>query len=111
LLLIGIPGNPVSSAVGFEFFLKPLLLGMLGAKTPPVRSLPLRESVEKPEGLRCFLRGKREEEGIRALPGQGSFMIHSLMEAEAWIELPEEGSRFPVGTRVRVHPLERDHSW
>jgi molybdopterin molybdotransferase len=109
LILFGIPGNPVSSAVSLEFFLRPYLRSLLGLESPVGHWGVLAADQEKPEGLRCYLRakwGQEERERVRALSGQASFMIHSLLEADLWIELPESGSRIPAGTRVRIHPLE-----
>jgi molybdopterin molybdotransferase len=111
-ILIGIPGNPISSAVSFEFFVKPYLRDLLSLHSPDPEWAVLSAPVEKPEGLRCFLRGKwlPELDGSRrveALPGQASFMIHSLLDADVWIELPEEGSVVTEGCRVRVHPIPR----
>jgi molybdopterin molybdotransferase len=109
-VLIGIPGNPISSAVSFNFFVKPYLRSILSLKVPVEEWAELAAPIEKPEGLRCFLRGRwsSEKNGIRrveALPGQASFMIHSLLDAEVWIELPEGGQIFSEGSRVRIHTI------
>ena len=109
-VLIGIPGNPISSAVSFEFFVKPYLCSILSRKSPMPEWAELSAPVEKPEGLRCFLRGRWSAgqggiQRVEALPGQASFMIHSLLEAEVWIELPEGGQTFSAGSRVRIHTI------
>lgn len=109
-LLIGIPGNPISSAVSFEFFVKPFLRGVLTLDSPLPEWAELSSPVGKPEGLRCFLRGRwvKVQGGnlqVEALPGQASFMIHSLLDADLWIELPEEERDLAAGSRVRIHPI------
>ena len=114
-VLVGIPGNPISSAVSLEFFVKPYLNGVLSNRIPEAEWAVLGAEIEKPEGLQCYLRGRwrPDESGsprVEALPGQASFMIHSLLEAELWIELPEEGGFFSEGSRVRIHPIRKGAS-
>lgn len=102
--VFGLPGNPVSSVVGMRFFVTPVLRDLLGQpEEPPIRCR-LKNPADKPEGLRCFYKARRHELGaIEVLPAQGSFQIHSLLTADCWAVLPEEGARMNAGAEVDVY--------
>ena len=60
-LFFGMPGNPVSTAVALRFFVSPVLRFFLGqAPESPLRAR-LSAAIEKPEGLRCFYKGKLKQ--------------------------------------------------
>jgi molybdopterin molybdotransferase len=105
-LVFGLPGNPVSTVVGLRFFVEPCLRSLLGRPDEaPFRS-KLSADVEKPEGLRCFFKARRSADGsVEVLPGQASFQIHSLLSADCWAVLPEEGDALKAGAGVDVYPL------
>ncbi len=95
-LLIGMPGNPVSTVVALRFFALPFLRRLLGQpRERPLRARLVGET-HKPLGLRCFLKARVSlgPQGLlaQALPGQASFQIKPLLDANAWLVLPEEGS-------------------
>jgi molybdopterin molybdotransferase len=102
--VFGLPGNPVSSVVGMRFFVTPVLRDLLGqSEESPIRCR-LKNAVDKPEGLRCFYKARRlEASAVEILPAQGSFQIHSLLSADSWAVLPEEGSHMKAGAEVDVH--------
>lgn len=103
-LIFGLPGNPVSSVVGMKFFVEPCLRDLLGQpEQSPIRCR-LSSTVDKPEGLRCFYKARRREFGsVEILPGQASFQIHSLLQADCWAVLPEAGSVMKSGAEVDVY--------
>lgn len=102
--IFGLPGNPVSSVVGMKFFVEPCLRDLLGqSEEPPIRCR-LDKRVEKPENLRCFFKARRRPFGsIEILPAQASFQIHSLLAADCWAVLPEEGGHINSGTEIDVY--------
>ncbi|MBI5245731.1 MAG: molybdopterin molybdotransferase MoeA [Elusimicrobia bacterium] len=104
--VFGLPGNPVSSVVGFRFFVLPCLRELLGqSEESPIRCR-LKNKTDKPEKLRCFFKARRLEDGkIEILPGQASFQIHSLLAADCWAVLPEEGVSIPADRLVDVFDL------
>lgn len=87
---MGLPGNPVSSAVTFELFGRPALLAMQGATRVRRRRIAVRlgQDVESPRGLESYLR-VRLEDGDDGIPvawlsgNQGSSMLQSLAAADA----------------------------
>ena len=106
----GIPGNPVSTAVGLRFFVEPYLRACMGTEREVGWILPLERDAVKPEGLRCFFKsvlvsGEAGMLAVRVLPGQESFRVAPLLCADSWAVLPEEGARVAAGTRVRVFPI------
>ena len=107
-LFFGLPGNPVSAAVGLRFFVDPALRAM--RDQPPERPLrvPLAVDVRKKVGL-CHLQRARLAAdaqgrlGVRPLPGQESFRILPLARANAWAVLPEAADVLAAGTMVEVY--------
>jgi len=110
-LLLGFPGNPIAGAVAYRFFLEPLLRTLLGAAAEKPLRLGLTSDVKKPEALRCFWRARLESEPdtgptVRALVGQESFRIRTLVEATHWAVLPEGTALCRAGDVVEVWPLD-----
>lgn len=108
--VFGLPGNPVSTAVGASFFVTSYLNALRGEPTQRVLSVPCSHSIKKPQGLRSFFKARIESANgvsrVRILPGQGSYMLHSLLEANCWAVLPEEGDLLEEGTNIEVHLWE-----
>jgi molybdopterin molybdotransferase len=108
-LFLGLPGNPISTVMAARFFVDPLLRCLMGRAPETPRRARLAERVDKPAGLRCFFKGALEEsvDGPRArcLPGQASFQIKPLLDADCWVVLPEEPETLAAGTEVEVFPL------
>lgn len=103
-LIFGLPGNPVSTVVGMRFFVEPSLRALSGQSEPSPIRCRLENTIDKPDGLRCFYKARRREFGsVEILPAQASFQIHSLLEADGWAVLPEEGSVVKAGAEVEVH--------
>lgn len=109
--IFGLPGNPVSTAVGAQFFVKPFLNQALGLGALPTRKMRLGESVKKPEGLRCFFKAETvpTDEGVvpevKVVKGQASFMLKPFIGADVWAILPETGPQIERGQWVEVMDL------
>ena len=107
----GLPGNPISTAVGMRFFVLPFLRARLGLMPEKGMSASLRNEVKKPEGLRCFYKGRAgagpDGLQVEVLQGQASYIVKSLLEANCWVVLEESGSQLPVGSRVEILPLRQ----
>lgn len=107
--IFGVPGNPVSTAVGFKFFVKPFLdFLLLGSTEIPIKAI-LDSDTKKPEGLKCFFKAKVDfqhpETRVEALQGQASFMVSPLIRSNAWVVFPESGTIVRKGTKVEVYTL------
>ncbi|MCO5143788.1 MAG: molybdopterin molybdotransferase MoeA [Oligoflexia bacterium] len=108
-VFFGLPGNPVSTAVGMKFFVSPFLRTRLGVGNDNGFSAKLKNDICKPESLRCFYKGVVElsKEGIVAeiLKRQESYVLSSLIRANCWIELPENKAELSKDSTVRIFPL------
>lgn len=107
--IFGIPGNPVSTVVGYTFFIKPFIQSILGLKSHPPLKAQLKKDVTKPEGLRCFFKANLEESNnisyVRSLGGQASFMVSPFSKSNAWVVLPEDGQIIKENSVVEVFKL------
>jgi len=109
---IGLPGNPVSTMVTFELFVRPAIRKMSGHALPYRRSVPvtLAEPVSLKPTLQHFLRGVVAHEDGRAvakLTGpQGSGILTSMVLANALLVIPEGQLETPAGASVQAILLE-----
>lgn len=101
--LFALPGNPVSSAVSFELFVRPALLAAQGATATARPRVPvvLPDGYRKPAGRAHFLRASILREGatLTAMPHakQGSAMLSSLVGCDALVEIPAETTEVAPG--------------
>ena len=112
LPVIGLPGNPVSTYVGFEVYVRPLLRTMLGARRPEPTLIPatLDADMSKPEGLHTFARGvvAGSESGrlvVRSTGNQRSNLLGSIARADCLIHLPADWVDAPADADVMVQML------
>ncbi|WP_225978242.1 molybdopterin molybdotransferase MoeA [Gandjariella thermophila] len=107
--VVTLPGNPVSSHVSFEVFVRPALRAAAGHAQPhrPRLSAELAEAVRSPRGRRQYLRGDHDPATGRVRPvgGPGSHLLGSLAVANCLIEIPEQVTELPQGSTVGVVPL------
>jgi molybdopterin molybdotransferase len=105
-LVFGLPGNPVSSLVGFELFVRPALLALQGARDAWPAYLPgrLGVSVRRNEHRDELLRARtRVEDGsvvLDPLTGQESHMIVRSAAASALVLVPRGSGVLPDGAQV-----------
>ena len=110
--IFGLPGNPVSSMITFEVFVKPAILKMEGDNGLAAKDVDavLEENITKKKGLRYFLRAiTRWEDGTyftRTTGPQGSGILKSMALANSLIVLPEEEENIEKGVKVKVRFLE-----
>jgi molybdopterin molybdotransferase len=122
VLVFGLPGNPVSSAITFELFVRPAIRRMAGRRDllRPIDRAVLDEPVSKGHGRRAFLRvaAARDDEGapvrdglgrvvIRLSGGQGSHVISALAGADALAVIPETSDSLPAGAEVALWWLDQ----
>ncbi len=109
--VFGLPGNPVSSFVSFEVFVRPALRRLQGRVDlfSPTVTARLTEDVDTAPAKRTYLRvGLRQEAGrwMASLSGgQGSHQLSGLLGADGLAEIPEERTTVRAGEEVRVHLL------
>ena len=122
MLLFGLPGNPVSSFVTFELFVRPVIRRLAGQTRlhRPVDRAVLEEAVSKSKGRRGYQRvtSIRDADGlpvrdakgrvrVRLAGGQGSHVLSSLAAADALAVIPEPVERAEAGSEVELRWLDR----
>ncbi len=101
----GLPGNPISSAACFRFFVYPFIENILSIlNEKPVRAI-LKNSFEKKKNFTRFIKSristtKNGKIEVELLPGQESFRINSFIKSNMWTILPEGKSKFLKGQIV-----------
>jgi molybdopterin molybdotransferase len=101
-LVFGLPGNPVSSLVGFELFVRPALRALQGAREPEpaylpgILGAPLRRGADRDELVRA-----RATNGVLApVSGQESHMIARAAAANALVLVPRGDGELAQGSAV-----------
>jgi len=111
----GLPGNPTSTYVGFEIFVRPALRRMQGfsAIDRPVTVARLSHDVKKKQDRRYYLRGRveRADDGTysASLSGsQSSALLTAAHRGNCFVVLPEGDGVFPAGTQVDCVRLDME---
>ena len=107
-LVFGLPGNPVSSLVCFELFVRPAFLALQGHRDPLPRFEPgrLAASARRNPHRDQLLRARTRAGGggaveLEPLAGQESHMIARAAEADALVLLPRGEGELAAGAAVR----------
>ena len=111
--VFGLPGNPVSSAICFEQYVRPALAKMLGrqALLRPRHVARLSAPTPKKTGLHYFARGIASFDDAGCLRvcdtgPQASNLYSSMVKANCLFHMPEAMEDPPVGTTVEVEWLD-----
>ena len=108
----GLPGNPISSMVAFEQFVRPTLLKMAGRTNlfRPSFSATLTKDIKIKPGRMNFIRAelKATDTGFTATPldGQSSGMILTMVRANSFVVVPEDSNGFRSGDIVKAQPFD-----
>lgn len=109
---IGLPGNPVSTMVTFELFVRPAIRAMSGHALPFRRAIAVRvaEPVTVKPRLQHFLRAIVSDTPagpeVRLTGPQGSGILTSMVLANALLVLPEGQFETPAGATARAIVLD-----
>jgi len=110
--LFALPGNPVSSYVSFEVFVRPALRRLMGRDLEQRTTLSARleHALSSPPGRAQVARAvaTHTEEGWRADPvwGQASHFVADLARANAFVFIPAETTRVEAGDVVDMWLLD-----
>ncbi|MGW0081181.1 molybdotransferase-like divisome protein Glp [Streptomyces sp. NPDC003393] len=104
--LLALPGNPVSSYVSFELFVRPAirtLMGLRDVHRPRTRAtLTADKALSSPKGRRQFLRATYADGEVTPVGGSGSHLIAALAQADALVVVPEDVESVAPGDEVEV---------
>ncbi len=107
--VLSLPGNPVSTMVTFEEFVRPALLKMMGHKKvlKPFVKVVLQGEARKKPGKINFLRVKLAFENGRYLAyssgDQNTGILKTMMLADAMVLLPADRTSFAAGEELDAH--------
>ncbi len=106
--IFGLPGNPVSSFINFETFVKPLLYEMMG-NNYRARELLMPIAVDfrrKKADRREFLPVAIDDTGaVTPLQYHGSAHIHAIGLAQGLMNIPKGIFEMNKGEKVHVRPI------
>ncbi len=107
----GLPGNPVSAAIGLRFFVEPILKMLNGQVMERQLSAILHSTIDKSPKFRFFQKataylGDDSRLCVDILSGQESFKVHPLLKANCWAILPEGKEKIEAGSQINIVPLE-----
>jgi len=112
--VFGLPGNPVSSMVSFEQFVRPSLLKMMGYRQifrPAVDAI-LEEDIRKEPGRRHYIRAvvslRSAQYFVTTTGNQGSSILNSMVRANGLMVIPEDRELVRAGERVKVQLLSSE---
>ena len=103
--IFGLPGNPISSAACFRFFVYPYLLESLGVnKEKSIKGILKNDFTKKIKFTR-FVKSKinTTKNGkleVEILKGQESYKTKSFVKSNMWVLLPSGKSEFKKGDLV-----------
>lgn len=109
--VFSLPGNPVSSLLTFEQFVRPALLTMMGHRQPlkPCFKATLAAPIAKKPGrvhfLRVQLSQKNQQLFVVSAGDQNTGILKTLLRADALAILPAERESFAAGEEVDVQLL------
>lgn len=112
--VFSLPGNPVSSLLTFEEFVRPALLKMMGHRRVlrPLVKATLKGTVSKKPGRVNFIRVAVEHENgefvVRSAGKQETGYLKTLLLADGIAIIPAEHDGLKSGDRVDVHLLDGD---
>jgi len=113
--LFGLPGNPLSTAACYRFFVHPYMMNILGVQNEkPIKSI-LKNSFNKKKHMTQFIKAKINGTNsgkleLEVLKGQESFRIKSFVHSNIWAVFPAGKSSFKKGEMIDCftpnHPNE-----
>jgi molybdopterin molybdotransferase len=104
----GLPGNPVSTMVTFQLFVRPVLDALGGSKPEPLpfAQAKLKEPFTTKTGLTRFLPahlgGTHEDPQVELVRWQGSGDLMAASKANCYIVVPADRETFKAGEAVSV---------
>ena len=108
MVFFGLPGNPISSAACFRFFVLPFIFSSLNLKYEKVIFAKLKQKFVKKKLFTRFIKGKLSfsKTGLptfEILKGQESFRISPFTKTNAWGVLPDSKSIFKKGDLIECY--------
>ena len=108
--VFGLPGNPVSVAVGFRFFVNQALRILQGQSLEETIPASNKNEFDKPEKFCFFAKAQTgyAQSGnleTKILSGQESFKVSPFYQANSWMIIPEGENSIKAGEKIQIMPL------
>jgi molybdopterin molybdotransferase len=103
--LFGLPGNPLSTAACYRFFVHPYMMNILGVQNEKPIKAVLKNSFNKKKHMTQFIKAKLNGTNsgkleLEVLKGQESFRIKSFVHSNIWAVFPAGKSGFKKGEMI-----------
>ncbi len=113
-VIFGLPGNPISSAACFRFFVYPFIEKNLGIDPEKPIYAELKNNFKKKKNLTRFVKSKisttvNGKVLVELLPGQESFRIKSFIKSNVWAVLPQGKSNFKKGEIIECFLINQSN--
>jgi molybdopterin molybdotransferase len=110
MCFFGLPGNPISSAACFRFFVLPLIFKSLGTNQEKPIVAKLKYNFSKKKNFTRFIKGKvnftkRGELEFEVFKGQESYKIGSFTKSNAWGVFKDGVSTYKKGALIECYSL------
>ena len=110
MIFFGLPGNPISSAACFRFFVLPFINASLNLNDDKKIIAKVNKKFIKKKFLTRFIKGKLSFSNnnvpmFEILKGQESFRINSFTKTNAWGLFPNNKSVFNKGDLIECYSL------
>lgn len=115
-VVVGLPGNPVSSYVSFEVFVRPLLRRLAGAASLTRRRVratltaPLTSPAGKEQYVRVALTWPDGLPEATPVGGRGSHLLGALAASDGLAVVPADVTGLAAGSMVDVLDLREDET-
>ncbi len=108
MAFFGLPGNPISSAACFRFFVLPFLYSVMGADIDQPIFARVKNTFIKKKNYTRFIKGKLSFSNkgyaeFQILKGQESYKINSFCKSNAWGLFPDGKALFKSGTLIQCY--------
>ena len=104
----GLPGNPVSTMVTFDLFVRPILDALAGAQATPLQftQVKLKSDIKTKTGLTRFLparlSGSHDQTEVELVHWQGSGDVVATAAANCYAVIPPDRDRIAAGELISV---------
>ena len=110
MCFFGLPGNPISSAACFRFFVLPLVFQSLGIAPEKPIAAKLKYKFSKKKNFTRFIKGKlnftkKGEMEFEIFKGQESYKIESFTKSNAWGVFKDGVSKYKKGALIECYSL------
>lgn len=100
--MLAFPGNPVSSYISWEMFLRPVCCAQLGLPARRQLSLPLASGLGAPAGREQYRRATADAFSVSLTGGESSHLLGALAQSNALIRIPASTTVVAPGEMVDV---------